>query len=69
MPGSLRQRQPNVWELRVFLGRDDAGKVRHRNLTFRGGKRAAELELSRLVTEAENEPAPCRSHFGGLLRQ
>lgn len=58
MPGSLRQRQPNVWELRVFLGRDDVGKVRHRNLTFRGGKRAAERELSRLVTEAENEPVP-----------
>ena len=48
MPGSLRQRQPNVWELRVFLGRDAAGKVRHRSLTFRGGKRAAERELSRL---------------------
>ena len=58
MPGSLRQRQPNVWELRVFLGRDAAGKVRHRNLTFRGGKRAAERELSRLVAEAESAPVP-----------
>ncbi|HVA07856.1 MAG TPA: hypothetical protein VNG12_14040 [Acidimicrobiales bacterium] len=30
MPGSLRQRQPNVSELRVFLGRDNAGKIRFR---------------------------------------
>jgi len=29
MPGSMRQRQPNVWELRVFLGCDANGKVRH----------------------------------------
>jgi integrase len=58
MPGSLRERQPNVWELRVFLGRDDNGKVRHGNQTFRGGKRAAERELTRLVAAAENEPVP-----------
>jgi integrase len=58
MPGSMRERQPNVWELRVFLGRDDNGKVRHANHTFRGGKRMAERELSRLVAAAENEPLP-----------
>ena len=58
MPGSMRERRPNVWELRVFLGRDDNGKVRHGNQTFRGGKRAAESELSRLVAAAENEPVP-----------
>jgi integrase len=58
MPGSMRERQPNVWELRVFLGRDTNGKVRHGNQTFRGGKRAAERELSRLVAAAENEPVP-----------
>jgi integrase len=58
MPGSMRERQPNVWELRVFLGRDDKGKVRHGNQTFRGGKRMAERELSRLVAAAENQPVP-----------
>lgn len=56
MPGSMRERQPGVWELRVFLGRDAAGKTRHRGVTFRGGKRAAGRELSRLVMEAENGP-------------
>jgi integrase len=58
MPGSMRERQPNVWELRVFLGRDANGKVRHGYQTFRGGKRAAERELSRLVTAAEDAPVP-----------
>ena len=58
MAGSMRERQPNVWELRVFLGRDANGKVRHGYQTFRGGKRAAERELSRLVAAAEFEPAP-----------
>ena len=58
MPGSMRERQPNVWELRVFLGRDDNGKVRHANRTFRGGKRMAERELSRLVAAADNEDVP-----------
>ena len=58
MPGSMRERQPNVWELRVFLGRDDNGKVRHANQMFRGGKRMAERELSRLVAAAGNEPVP-----------
>ena len=56
MPGSMRERQPGVWELRVFLGRDAAGKTRHRGVTFRGGKRAAGRELSRLVMEAEGGP-------------
>jgi integrase len=54
----MRERQPGVWELRVFLGRDAAGKTRHRSVTFRGGKRAAGRELSRLVIEAENGPVP-----------
>lgn len=58
MPGSMRERQPKVWELRVFLGRDANGKVRHGYQTFRGGKRAAERELSRLVAAAEDEPVP-----------
>jgi integrase len=42
----------------VFLGRDTTGKTRHRSLTFRGGKRAAERELARLAVAAESEPVP-----------
>lgn len=53
MAGSMRERRPGVWELRVFVGRDAAGKVRHRNATFHGTKRAAERELARLIAEEE----------------
>jgi integrase len=46
-----------VWELRVFIGRDDSGRVRHRYTSFEGTKRAAQRELARLVAEQEREPA------------
>ena len=59
MAGSIRQkadRGPHTWELRVFLARDDSGKVRHRSVTFRGTRREAERELARLVAEQDREP-------------
>ena len=59
MAGSLRKRPElgaDAWELRVFLGRDSRGRVRHKSRTFRGSKRAAEKELSRLVLGQDFEP-------------
>jgi integrase len=59
MPGSIRKRPdrgPDAWELRVFLGRDRRGNVRHKSSLFRGSKRAAEKELSRLVLAQDFEP-------------
>lgn len=42
MAGSLRLiRGVDVWELRVFVGRDSRGRVRHVQRTFRGSWRAA----------------------------
>jgi hypothetical protein len=69
MPGSIRKRADrgtNVYELRVFLGRDDYGRVRHKSTIFRGSLRAAEMELARLVTEqaAEPDPMPLETAFG-----
>lgn len=59
MAGSLRLVRGNdIWELRVYLGRDSRGRVRHLNRTFQGSRRAAERELARLVTVQELEPAP-----------
>jgi integrase len=46
-----------VGAARVFIGRDDRGRPRQRSILFRGGKRAAERELARLVTEQESSPA------------
>jgi integrase len=59
MSGSLRKRPDrgsDVWELRVFLGRDPQGRVRHKSRTYRGSKRGAEKELARLVVEQEFLP-------------
>jgi integrase len=59
MAGSIRQRPDrgdNVWELRVFIGRDSTGRVRHKQRTFRGSKRAAEKELARLVLAQDFDP-------------
>ncbi|MGC9156556.1 MAG: hypothetical protein ACP5HZ_13110, partial [Ferrimicrobium sp.] len=59
MAGSLRLVvQPDTWELRVFIGRDSLGRVKHRNVRFRGTRRQAERELARLVIEREDKPAP-----------
>lgn len=62
MPGSMREKRPGAWELRVFVGRDGAGRVRHRSRMFEGTKRAAERELARLVAECEDERAADRLH-------
>ncbi len=53
MGGSVREVRRGVWELRVYLGRDDRGKVRHRHVTFLGGKREAPRKLNRLVADPE----------------
>lgn len=60
MAGSIRPRPeigPNVFELRVFVGRDFNGRVRHRSRTFRGTHRQAERELARLLIAQEDEPS------------
>lgn len=58
MAGSLRQvaGKPDTWELRVYLGRDSNGRIRHKHSRFHGSRRAAERELARLVAEQEVEP-------------
>jgi integrase len=61
MAGSIRQRPDkgaDAFELRVFLGRDRQGRLRHRSLLFHGTRRAAERELARIVTEQTSDPSP-----------
>src|SRR5207248_10939964 len=55
MRGSIRERSPAYWQLRVFEGTDPVtGKKRYRTRYFRGGKRAAQRELAQLVTEVDS---------------
>lgn len=52
MPGSIRQRHdraPNTFDLRVFLGSDREGHVRHHSELYRGTRKQAELALAHLV--------------------
>ncbi len=59
MPGSIRQRRdrgPDAWELRVFVGRDSEGRSKQKSTLFRGTKRAAERELARLVVHQDDNP-------------
>ncbi|MDA8301173.1 MAG: hypothetical protein M0005_06430 [Actinomycetota bacterium] len=60
MAGSLRQvpGRSGTWELRVYLGRDAEGRVRHRSARFHGSRRQAERELARMVAEQEARPVP-----------
>ena len=38
---TIREKQPGVWEVRVFTGRDDRGRPTQTSRTVRGGKRDA----------------------------
>jgi hypothetical protein len=60
MAGSIRRRSdrgPDAWELRVFLGRDESGRIRQKSVLFRGTRRQAEVALARLVAEIDAQPA------------
>ncbi len=68
MAGSIRARRPGVWELRVYLGRDASGHVRHRYATFEGTKREAERALVRLAAACERAPVPGALREGAATR-
>jgi integrase len=57
MAGSIRKQPNGSWLLRVYLGRDDSGKVKHRSRTVQGSRRDAERELARMVTAQADAPA------------
>jgi hypothetical protein len=53
MPGSLRKRGADRWELRVYLGVDaDTGKERWATTTVHGSRRQATARLAQFVEEA-----------------
>ena len=53
MTGSLRQRGPDTWELRVYLGVDhDSGRERWATKTVHGSRRHATARLGEFVEDA-----------------
>jgi hypothetical protein len=70
MTGHIRRRGECSWELKWSAGNDPlTGKRRTRYASFRGTKRAAEIELARLVAEhaAGNGVDPTRATVGEFL--
>ena len=69
--GSLRERSPGVWQVRVSLGRDPTTKrYRYVSVTVRGGRRAAQREAARLVKEAAEGKIPLEHEtLAGLLER
>jgi len=54
MRGSIRKRGERSWEIRLYLGRDPkTGEELRQSITFKGGRKAAEAELARLVNQIE----------------
>ncbi|HTT88936.1 MAG TPA: tyrosine-type recombinase/integrase [Acidimicrobiales bacterium] len=58
--GTIRERSPGSWQLRVYLGRDGHGKPIQVSRTFKGGKRQAQAELARLLVQVEDRGAPLK---------
>ena len=59
--GTMVERSPGVWRLRAYLGRDARQRPIQVSRTFRGGRRAAQEELARFVTEVADKGAPVTS--------
>jgi hypothetical protein len=70
MKGHLRQRG-DAWELRAYAGTDPTtGRQKYVTRTFRGGKRAAEDALARLVIEVSGGGCAAQdATVGDLVRQ
>lgn len=53
MKGHLTQRSPGSWTIWIDLGKGADGKRRQKTVTVRGGKRAAQNELNRILAELQ----------------
>jgi len=53
MKGTVDQRSVGSWRVRVYVGRDAAGKVQQVSRTVAGSKKDAERELARLLVEVD----------------
>jgi hypothetical protein len=63
MPGSIRQRGPNSWQLRVYAGIDaSSGRQRWATRTVRGSEAEAKRELEVFLAEADHS----RLHAGSV---
>jgi len=69
MKGSMREKRPGYWQLRVLEGRDPiTGALKYRTKSMRCSKRDAQRALAALVTEVDKgRVAPTGDTVGQLL--
>lgn len=67
MAGTIRQRKPGVWQLRVSAGFDSAGRRRVITETFHGSEAAAGVRLALIVTNAARGSVPTSMTLGAVL--
>ncbi|MHB1911874.1 MAG: tyrosine-type recombinase/integrase [Acidimicrobiales bacterium] len=69
MRGSLREKRPGYWQLRVYEGTDPiTGRKQYRVASMRGGKREAQRALAQLVSDvAAGHRATASATVGGML--
>lgn len=69
--GSLHERSPGVWTLRLRLGRDPlTGLEKRRSVTFRGKRREAKAYLADMVAaELEHADATTGATFGAVAER
>jgi integrase len=54
---TIREKQPGVWEIRVFTGRDERGRPTQTSRTVRGTKRDAQRKAAELTMRAPTSAA------------
>ena len=68
MRGTMYERRPGVWTLRVYVGRDAGGRPVQVSRTLRGPKREAETALAKYVAEL-SEAKPAKDGLGASVGQ
>ena len=53
MAGTITKKAENTWQVRIFLGRDAAGKTKHFNKTIHGSKKDAQKFLNAKLRERD----------------
>jgi integrase len=65
--GTMRQRRPGVWQIRVSAGFDSQGRRRVVTETFHGSERAAATRMARIVTQVDKGDVPNAVTLGQIL--
>jgi hypothetical protein len=63
--GNLTELGERHWRLRVFVGRNDTGRIKQVSRNFKSSKRQAESALAKLIADIERRQVATK-HVGSL---